>query len=286
MPQNSLWINNSFLAKDTYAKSINTPKIVFTSGSNTLYGINTIDIEKELKIPTVNMAIHAGLKTDYILYRTQSILKNGDVVIIPFEYQNFMWNGEQSATRTNYILTHDKKYFNNMNIYEQISMIYSLTFLDLGQSIWQQIKTPIKAEIGIKYTVDTLNINGDETYKNGNQARIFNSNYKPFKLIDFKETIGLLKIKDFSLWCKKNNIKLFITYPNTINHKEYFEEPYLNYFEFLKEYFNENDIKVIGSPHDTMYPLKYFYDTSYHLNTEGSKIRTRELIKIIKSKVL
>jgi len=285
VPQSTLWINNSFLIKDGYAKTISTPKIVFTSGSNTLYGVNTIDIEKELKIPAVNMAIHAGLKTDYILHRTKKILKDGDVVIIPFEYENLIWDGEQSKVRTQYILTHDREYYNNMNIYEQLSMLYSVNLLDFLASIREKIKNPVRPEIGKGYTSDTLNTNGDETYKNVTKPRIVSESHTPFKLTNLKETIGLVRIKDFSLWCKKNNIKLFITYPNTINNKEYYQDSYLNYFSFLKEYFNENNIEVIGTPHDSMYPLKYFYDSRYHMNTKGSKIRTKELIKIIKSKI-
>ena len=285
MPQSTLWINNSFLIKDGYAKTISTPKIVFTGGSNTLYGVNTIDIEKELKIPTVNMAIHAGLHTDYILHRAKKILKDGDVVIIPFEYENLIWDGGQNEVRTQYVLTHDREYYNNMNIYEQLSMLYSVNLLDFLASIREKIKNPVRPEIGKGYTSDTLNTNGDETYKNGTKPRIVNKSHAPFKLTNLKETIGLVRIKDFSLWCKKNNIKLFITYPNTINNKEYYQDSYLNYFSFLKEYFNENNIEVIGTPHDSMYPLKYFYDTRYHMNTKGSKIRTKELINIIKSKI-
>ena len=285
-PQNTLWVNNCFIVKEKYAKAINTPKIVFVSGSNTLYGINTIDVEEELKIASVNMAIQADLKTDYILDRVKRVLSNGDTVIIPFEYSNYIWEGEQSAARTDYILTHDKKYFNNMDIYEKLSMLYSINITTLFESIWQQLKAPVKAKIGKGYNVDTLNKNGDETYKSGNKSKIFNTTYKPFELIEFRETKGLLLIKDFSDWCKKNNIKLFITYPNTINHKEYFQNPYLNYFQSLKEYFHTNNINVIGNPHDSMYPLKYFYDTHYHMNTEGAQIRTKKLIKELKSKIL
>jgi hypothetical protein len=284
-PQSALWVNNSFLVKDRYAKTINTSKIVFTSGSNTLFGVDTVDVEKELKIPTVNMAIHAGLTTDYILHRTKKILKDGDVVIIPFEYESLIWDGEQNEVRTQYILTHDREYYNNMNIYEQLSMLYSVNLLDFLASIREKIKNPVKREIGKGYNSDTLNTNGDETYKNGTKSGFLKTYKAPFKLTNLKETIGLVRIKDFSLWCKKNNIKLFITYPNIINNKEYYQDSYLNYFNYLKKYFNENNIEVIGTPHDSMYPLKYFYDTSYHMNTKGSKIRTKELINIIKSKI-
>ena len=111
VPQNTLWIKNCFTIKDKYADSIKTKKIVFSSGSNTLYGLNTIEIEKNIGIKSVNLAIHAGLQTDYILYRTKKVLKPGDIVVLPFEYQMLTWNGEDDDTRTDYILTHDKIFF-------------------------------------------------------------------------------------------------------------------------------------------------------------------------------
>ena len=84
-----------------------------------------------------------------------------------------------------------------------------------------------------------------------------------------------------------DTVPKFISVKDNIQKK--YKKKYLDQIiknkNFLKEYFNENNIEVIGTPHDSMYPLKYFYDTHYHMNTKGSKIRTKELIKIIKSKI-
>ena len=112
------------------------------------------------------MAIHAGLQTDYILYRTKKVLKPGDIVVLPFEYQMLTWNGEDDDTRTDYILTHDKEFFfSDLTLGQQLSMIYSISIKDFLKSIEQQLKTPSKSKNGEGYTSDTLNKNGDETLK-------------------------------------------------------------------------------------------------------------------------
>lgn len=284
VPFSTLWVNNSFIKKDNYAKSIQESKIVFTSGSNTLYGMEANIIEKELNVPTVNMAIHAGLKTEYILQRAKNILKSGDIIILPMEYQNFTWDGEVEETYRDYVLTHDKDYFKNMSINEQLSFIFSITPYGLVKSIIEQRRTLENLEIGKGYTVLTLNKNGDETYKEGSKTG--------FKTIPFElpnhyniETYGLIKIKEFSKWCKDNNIKLFVTFPNTVNLKDYYEEPYTSYFKFLLEYFKKNNIQVIGKPTDSLYSIEYFYDTNYHMNKKGSKIRTEEFLEKLKMKI-
>ena len=284
VPFRTLWINNSFIKKDNYAKSIKENKIVFTSGSNTLYGMETNIIEKELNIPTVNMAIHAGLKTEYILHRAKNILISGDIVILPMEYQNFTWDGKVEETYRDYILTHDKEYFKNMPLKEQFGFIFSITPYGLIKSMIEQKRTLKDAEIGKGYTVLTLNKNGDETYKEGTKIG--------FKTIPFElpnpyniETYGLLKLKEFSKWCEDNNIKLFVTFPNTVNLKAYYEEPYTNYFNFLLEYFEKNNIKVIGKPTDSLYSIEYFYDTNYHMNSYGAKVRTFEFLEKLKQQI-
>ncbi|MDY0365899.1 MAG: hypothetical protein RBQ81_08575 [Arcobacteraceae bacterium] len=284
MPFSTLWINNSFIQKENYAKSIQEKKIVFTSGSNTLYGMETNIIEKELGIPTVNMAIHAGLKTEYILYRAKNILNSGDIIVLPMEYQNLTWNGDIETTYRDYVLTHDKEYLKKLSIKEQFSFISSITPYTLIKSLIEQKRTLIEPEIGRAYNSNTLNKNGDETYKEGTKAG--------FKIIPFVlleqydiETYGLLKIKEFSKWCKENNITLYVTFPNTVDLKEYYEEPYTGYFNFLLEYFNKNNIKVIGKATDSLYPIDHFYDTHYHMNSNGAKIRTYEFLDKFKKQI-
>lgn len=284
VPFSTLWINNSFIQKENYAKSIQEKKIVFTSGSNTLFGMETNIIEKELGVPAVNMAIHAGLKTEYILYRVKNILNSGDIVILPFEYQNLTWDGKTEETYRDYVLTHDKEYFKKMSIKEQFNFITSITPYALIKSSIEQKRTLIEPEIGKGYNSITLNKNGDEAYKEGTKTG--------FKTIPFElpnpyniETYGLLKIKEFSKWCKESNIKLFVTFPNTVNLKEYYKEPYTSYFNFLIEYFIKNDIEVIGKPADSLYPREYFYDTNYHMNSNGAKIRTYEFLDKFKKQI-
>lgn len=281
--KNVLWIQNCFIKKDEYAKSINEQKIVFTSGSNTLYGINAKSIEENLGIPTVNSAIHAGLRTDYILYRAKNILASGDIIILPFEYQNLIWNGEIDKTQRDYLFTHDIEFFkNNKDLSNQIKAIYSISLLELAKSIFDRQRKLVEIDTKIGFNSKTLNRNGDETNKDGQKIDL--SNRKPFEppAKPYIETFGLKKIKEFSNWCIENNVKLYVTFPNSITHKEYFENNYLEYFDFLINYFKQNNIEVIGKPEDTLYPIEYFYDTNYHMNTFGSEIRTNEFIEKMK----
>ena len=50
----------------------------------------------------------------------------------------------------------------------------------------------------------------------------------------------------------------------------------------MLEYFEKNNIKVIGKPTDSLYSIEYFYDTNYHMNSYGAKIRTYEFLEKFK----
>lgn len=278
-PLKTIWINNCFNKKISYANSISDKKIVFASGSNTLYGIETHLVEEVLHIPTVNFGIHAGLKTDYILYKIKEILKKGDIVILPFEYESLSWNGAESPVRTDYILTYDRDFFfYSLNLKEQISMIFSITPQELINSLRKYFIIPTEPNIGKGYNSNTLNKNGDETYKNGIKEELFYKKYKPIKFEDFYETKGLKDIKKFAQWCNENNIILFVTFPNIMYDEAYFKESSKNYFDSLVNYFNISKINIIGKPTEFLYPREYFYDGNYHLNSEGSIIRTMEFL--------
>ena len=162
-------------------------------------------------------------------------------------------------------------------------MLFTIDPLQLLKSIKQQYFVAIKEpEPGKGYSSVSLNKNGDHMYKKGRKETMFIPNlHKPIKLeYDFTgDEKGLEDIKKFSIWCKNNNINFFMTFPNTISHKEYFEEPYLSYFNHLMNYFNSHNINVIGKPSDAFYDLELFYDTNYHMNNKGAIIRTNNLIK-------
>src|SRR5258708_4132609 len=53
--------------KEKRENSISRPKIILVGGSNLAFGINSEIIEKEFKMPVVNMGLHAGLGLEFTL---------------------------------------------------------------------------------------------------------------------------------------------------------------------------------------------------------------------------
>ena len=87
------------------------------------------------------------------------------------------------------------------------------------------------------------------------------------------------EIVEFNLWCKKRNIQFYFTYPNHLRRDEQNQK--------RNEFFKSNDIKILGIYKDSFYDAKYFFDSRYHLNTLGIKLRRNKMIQtMIKEGVL
>ncbi len=280
----SLSVETYFAYKEALADSITTNKILFTSGSNNFLGIRAYQVEEAFGVPSVNMSIHAGLRAEYILDRLKQSLQKGDMVILPFEYSNFGYNGEPSITLNKYLLSYDKEYLNShYDLVDRLKILSSISVLDLSNSIFMGTNENEENDKRIEY-LKHINANGDML--NMTEHDSLKTKKPPFKLpVPFNlETTGLKSIKAFSAYCRENDIHLFITFPNLVKEKAYSSDKYQAYFDHLLIYFKQNNIDVIGTPEDAMYPKQLFFDSEYHLISKGSDLRTADFIELMKQK--
>lgn len=278
-----IWINTLLTQKERIAKNIKGNKLVFGGGSATLFGVRTKNIQDELRITSVNMAVHAGLQIDYYLNRLKRSLNKGDIVVLPLEYAHFNYNGDLSPVSIDYIMRYDREYFKSLPPIVKIRYILAISPISFITSVCDNFLWLIYK----KYFVipDNINSNGDGTGNFGTDK--VNRMLKFAKPITIQHnkiigTTGLRAIKDFDIWCKNNNISCYVSYANALSFKEYNNYSYHNYFHELESYFYKNKIASIGNPYNFFYNKDLFYDTEYHLNQHGMTIRTKQLIKIMR----
>ena len=276
-----IWINNLLIEKETLASDIKGNKLVFGGGSGTLYGVRTQDIQDELGITSINLAVHAGLDIDYYLHRLKKSLKKGDIVILPLEYAHFIYDGQIVETTVDYMMKYDRSYLNTLNFTKKIKYISSVSPINVSLFLRNYFIGKIYSSF-LKIS-NNINSHGDAINNIGSEK--MNKELKPVEIQqnNFIETEGMRAIKDFDIWCKNNDIRCYITYANTIFFKEYDSIPYRKYFRDLQEYFNDHNILTLGRPYDFFFDKNLFYDTQYHLNQQGMTIRTRKFMKLIES---
>jgi len=249
------------------------PKIVILSGSNTLYGVNAMKIEKETGVQTLNYGLHAGLGP-YIFYDAKRILKKGDTVFIPLEYCYYEDNYEINnlpSTLVEYTIGYDNSYYRQLPIKSKLKILAYLVRLDSLAAISKTIDNEYK-----------LSPRGDaidafETDKK------YSKKAKPEEIKVKKLTNKYKKweLYKFIQWCKENDIKIYAIAPN-VYHKKNISKEEQKSFDEIKKFYNLVGVKFIGKFEDGFFDLKYIYETNYHLNIDGQDIRSDYFIRKIK----
>lgn len=268
--------------KSNYAKQYNSPRIFFSAGSNVRFGVKTERIEKELDIPTINMALAIGFEPDYMFHMLKNVIKKDDIVIIPMEYQNILLEEYSDTSRKKYILTYDQKYLWSLSIYDILDTIFSITPEDLFRSLKDHffLNNSIYQE-----QLEYINSNGDQI---NNVGKILNDTGKRFKLNTkpFEKYLGIQEIIKFNRYCKKNGIKFFMTFPNIMSTRKLYSDKYIKFYNDLMNFYELKGIKYIDTPTGAIFDPKLFYDSVYHMNQKGMDIRTDKLIKIINEEII
>ena len=273
--------------KENYVSKIDRPKIVFVSGSNTLFGVDTSMVEHELDIPTVNMGVHAALNR-YILERTKKSLKTGDIVIMPLEY-DFYYDKCFGGEYASYIMMYDAYYFRKQDLEYKLKFIASVSPSELIEYAIRKIKPATEHESG--YSSKYLNSNGDMTNnkyeKKDDKVLIAKTRGCPFKVMNEVPTAeAQLELKDFIGYCKENGIRVYATWPSYLSTAQRFTNEEIVVIKKIEKFYNDNGVDLLGEYSDFLYQPNDMYDTGYHMNDRGKAKRTNQLIELIKSKVL
>lgn len=262
--------------KEIYAqeKSEKGRKIVFVSGSNTLFGINTKEIEDALNIPTLNFGLHAGY-APIILYEAEKIINENDIVILPLE-ATFYVKAHQKDYITDFIASYIISY--NKDLYKTLSLsnkIYCIKYLFYKYNTEKKHHGIDETSL---YSINCWNQNGDVVCK------------RDFLPATKDKTCESISTQDLEVLNDKNSyINQFLNKMKERNVKVYFMAPNIidsdgaeDLAEKLTKAFDKLGVEYLGSPKDSIYPKTNFYDTMYHLNTYGMEYRTKQIIQYLK----
>lgn len=281
----SLWINEIYTIKTKISKSIETPKLVIVSGSNSLFGISCKMIYEETQTPCVNGGTHAGLGINYILHRAPSLVKSGDTVLLPLEYNHYKSDNSPRNILVSYVIEQDPKYLLSTDLLHSIRILSGISFSQISKGLKYKL-TPPKT-IKTHYKSKNINDFGDETSNlkskiTENEVNMINA-LKPDENIAgyIKSSEGLQIIKKFIDWCNDNNIKVIATWPNTVWFDAYKEQDQQDFFKSVQDFYQDLKVPVLGKAEDSMYDKSMFYDTRYHMNDVGVRKHTQHLIDLL-----
>ncbi|MGF1601222.1 MAG: hypothetical protein ACFCU8_04245 [Thermosynechococcaceae cyanobacterium] len=274
---------SAYQYKKQVAERTASPRIVFVGGSGVLLGIGADLIHEALKVPTVNFGIFAGFDLDYQLQLLKPLLREGDIVVLTFEYSAYCFSGAMSSDTRNYIIERDANFFMKQPRWVQLRQVFTLgpgRMVQLGMSA--MLPTIERQRL---YPIERLNAFGDQMINREEAPKL--REIKRYKALDVSQSCrgpsaSWSILDQFSESMRKEkNVALLATFPNTIDFQDYKKADFRNFTEKITAFYQTENIEVLGSSQEFMYPIDFFYDTSYHLNGKGVKVRSERLSELL-----
>ncbi len=282
--ESSRWTYAWSVLKNRTAHQISGKKLIVIAGSNALYGVDSNQIERELKIPSVNLAINMNLNLPYILEQAKRVAKQGDIILLPLEYEHYEYDGGLKFEFVDFIAAHDLDYFSQLSTWNKIRTIFAMPERRLYEGIKNRFY-PIPSSFMLEEDISKLDPKGNQRETEVSKVNSYQhdiveeTKFRPFKL---KENAKSWKIlEDFIQWCQNNQITLLATFPSLMNFKEYNQDSQKKFFDYLVRFYQKRGVKTIGTPEEFRFPRSFFFDSRYHLISDARKIRTEKIIQHI-----
>jgi len=244
-----------------------SPKIVLAGGSNLAFGIDSVDIQKELHIPVVNTGLHVGFGLGRILDDISPFLNPGDILLVAPEYGFFtnVWNGNGAA----YELILDVR---------QYRLLWS-PYYGLPSGFINYLSTHLRVIIQ-KYSINPLAYSRNGFNKYGDFLKHLNMENQPVSSFHDLGSLNRTYLKRFFHFVDdfaRRGITVVLSYPC------YEEQSFCNSAGLIQNldtaFRAKENLLVISTPASYCFPADYFFDTGSHLNREGRSMRTRQLIQ-------
>ncbi len=293
----SFWVDHMYDIKDSKAKSIDVPKIIIISGSNSLFGINSQIISEITAKPTLNLGLHAALDINFLYYKIKKYINEGDIVVMPLEYGYYNRKGYSKWFISN-ILMWGYGYYYDLSLFDKINFIWKANPGRVLKGVkakfeMNMYKKEDNAAIKLKkliathgeqwrgYSYKSLNVDGDINADEFNIAKNIGAyiNYSAEPSEHFLDTYT--KIKKL---VDDNNGKLYLVPPVTFRNPK-FDLSNIQHINKLNAYSKKlktnYGINIRCNPILFNIDEKYAFNTNSHPNKYGALIRSENLAQCI-----
>jgi hypothetical protein len=288
--------DRSTLLKHQRLAQFDSRKIVLIGGSNLAYGIDSTMIERATGCPVVNMGMNGFLGVRYMLEEVKTQLQPSDLVVLAFEWDNYYKSVDGAASTLFALVRTNPVAFTYLSFNQKIQVLLAIP--DVAQ---QKVMRLLNEGITALKNVATGSSDSSKSPRVQLSSRIetragFSSKGDlishlgvkwPFSrsngVIPPNEAIEMPMIammRNFAAEMKERDVAVMVSYTSTIRH----------FYDLHRRTFDEAHrlVKTMpplaapSPPARFVFDENNFFDTAYHLNAEGRKLRTQRLIDDLK----
>jgi hypothetical protein len=277
------------LEKDRIIRSAQSPKVILVGGSNLAFGIDSKMMEDSLGMPVVNMGLYAKLGLKYMLAQVRPYIAKGDLVVVVPEYDQFYGdfaNGDHTLN-TALLYAPNDRVGDFIRSYSVIDVVLRPRVENARRSFLHAVAAAVGKEdeffppdTNPVYNRRSFNEYGDVVSHLGkpgmNPDSIYVGPLPPLATFN-AETIDLLNaIADEA---RQRGATAVFMYPSYIDRSLEVNSAAIDSLRRKVE--PRLAMRVVGTPADFAYPGELFFDTRFHLNETGRRVRTLRMIELL-----
>lgn len=266
-------------------RSINNNKIVVIGGSSVAFGIRSDLMEEELGMPTVNFGLYANLGTKYMLDVAKDSIKKGDIVIIA---------PEQSSQSLSEYFNGEAVWYTADGNFKVLKKVAFENYGDLAKNFLTFVsgkfdynRSGVKPHPDGIYNMDSFNEYGDISYER--PYNIMPAGYDVTMPISFDEQVISKEfidyLNDYAVDLQKDGARVYYAFcpmNEDALENDTDAERITQYYNYLKENFK---FDILGNPLLRILDSDWFYDSNFHLNSNGAEYYTRQVILDLKAEL-
>ena len=280
------------LEKDRIIRNTASPKIILVGGSNLAFGIDSKAMQDSLGLRVVNMGLYAKLGLKYMLAQVRPYIGQGDVILVVPEYDQFYGDFANGDNTLNTALLYAPA--DRIRDFMRSYSIADVVLRPRAENVRRSFLRAVAAAAGKEdaffppdtnpvYNRRSFNKYGDVVSHLGrkgmNPDSIFVKPLPPMK--DFNKGT-LADLNGIADEAKEKHAHAYFLFPS------YIQTSYdinVAAIDSLKNRLVAGmRMPIIGSAKDFVYPGIYFFDTRFHLNEEGRRLRTVRLIEMLRKR--
>ena len=262
-------------------KNTPSPRIILVGGSNVSFGMDAGLMQRTLGIPVINDGLHAGLGV-VPLRELQDYIRAGDVIIISLEYPMFSSRTSQEGDRvmlSDWIEYSPGRIRYLANPWREAPALYSVM---LQRKVNRWVNTLL---FGGSLDAERDVFLGTKYNSNGDFIGHLDQDSTPPRKITFEPYPVSVVQADMFVFLEQ-----FHRDAREKGARVYFEAPASRESNcettgatslaiFFKTFEDRSSIPLLTPLEQVCLPDKYFFDTAYHLNAQGRRLKTERLIE-------
>jgi hypothetical protein len=280
----------AILEKDRLIRTTQSPKMILVGGSNLAFGIDSQLMQDSLGVNVVNMGLYAKLGLRYMLAQVKPYIRQGDIVIVVPEYDQFYGSFSEGDNTLNTALLYAPA--DRISDFVKSYSVIDVVLRPRVENVRRAFLVAAADAAGLKskyfppdtnpvYNRHSFNKYGDVVSHLGKKSMNPDSIYvKPLPPPKDFNNRTLDELNDIGDVARERKAHAYFLFPSYIDRSYSINTGAIAWLEHRLE--TGMRIPILGTPKDFVYPSAWFFDTRFHLNELGRGPRTIKMIEILR----